>query len=425
MFYCFKVTPDQRDYLRFFWYEDNIFGKPIIEYRMCVHVFGNKPSPAVATYGLREIVKDADPDIREFVNKNFYVDDGLTSCEDATTAISLLQRTQAVLKNGGGIRLHKFASNSPEVVNAFPTEDIVKHVREFGLGNGDAPDQSSLGVIWNLKNDTFRFDVNLRDMPFTRRGILSLINGIFDPLGFLAPVLVRARVLLREMMESTNTWDEPLPLVFEQRWKSWKNSLSALKSLNIPRTYRKARPIDIISENLLVYCDASEQAVAAVVDLQTVTPVGTEVGFVIGKSRIAPKQGYTIPRLELCSAVLAVELAKTASTELDMSPTNIRYYSDSKVALGYISNTTKRFHTFVANRVNKITRFSTYQQWFYVASEKNPADQGTRCLDASRLSESVWLTGPRQPYTDEGRNSMFPLVEPQMDKEIRKEDICT
>jgi hypothetical protein len=82
MFYQFRVTENHRDYIRFFWYQDNDFSKPLIEYRMTSHVFGNTPSPAVATYGLRQAVAKSDEDVKSFVCDDFYVDDGLTSLTD-------------------------------------------------------------------------------------------------------------------------------------------------------------------------------------------------------------------------------------------------------------------------------------------------------------------------------------------------------
>lgn len=84
MFHCFLVREDHRNFLRFIWPKDNDLEKEIIEYRMRVHVFGNSPSPAVATLGLRKaaetaVTKNGDH-VTKFVRDNFYVDDGLTSC---------------------------------------------------------------------------------------------------------------------------------------------------------------------------------------------------------------------------------------------------------------------------------------------------------------------------------------------------------
>ena len=53
MFHNFKVCEPHRDYLRFIWHRDNDVQKPLADYRMTVHVFGNGPSPAIDTYGFR------------------------------------------------------------------------------------------------------------------------------------------------------------------------------------------------------------------------------------------------------------------------------------------------------------------------------------------------------------------------------------
>ena len=91
MFYQFRVTENHRDYIIFFWYQENDFSKPLIEYRMTSHVFGNTPSPAVATYGLRQAVAKSDEDVKYFVCDDFYVDDGLTSLTDKEQAIELVK----------------------------------------------------------------------------------------------------------------------------------------------------------------------------------------------------------------------------------------------------------------------------------------------------------------------------------------------
>ena len=100
----------------------------MIEYRMCVHVFGNSPSPAIATFGLRHAAKCAEPtygsDMKTFVDRDFYVDDGLTSLPNVQMAIDLMQRTQSALRKHGNLRLHKIASNSSEMMAAFPSEAL-------------------------------------------------------------------------------------------------------------------------------------------------------------------------------------------------------------------------------------------------------------------------------------------------------------
>ena len=114
------------DFLRFLWFENNKPGKPITEYRMNVYLFGNGPSPAVATFGLRKTAADGEKEFGEdamkFVYRNFYVDDGLVSLPIAKQAIALVTATQAMLRTAN-LRLHKVVSNSIEVMEAFPVEN--------------------------------------------------------------------------------------------------------------------------------------------------------------------------------------------------------------------------------------------------------------------------------------------------------------
>ena len=126
MFHSFLVQENHRDLLRFFWYKDNNLVKELTEYRMKVYVFGNTSSPAIATYCLRETAEvgeqEFSSDAKDFVDNNFYVNNGLKSIADSSKAIDLLHRTQAMLATAN-LRLYKIASNHPAVTQAFPSQD--------------------------------------------------------------------------------------------------------------------------------------------------------------------------------------------------------------------------------------------------------------------------------------------------------------
>lgn len=150
MFYSFTVREDHRNYLRFLWYRDNNFEKGLIEYHMRVHVFGNKPSPSIANYALHKTAGVASSsygeDVRDFVQRNFYVDDGLTSLPTKEEAIDLLTRTMDALMTLGKIRLHKFVSNDGEVMKNLPSEDLAKDLKEINLNSESLPVQRSFGL---------------------------------------------------------------------------------------------------------------------------------------------------------------------------------------------------------------------------------------------------------------------------------------
>lgn len=309
-----------RDYLRFYWYEDNNPHRKMIEYRMTVHVFGNRPSPAVATYGLRRAVRDADTEVVSFVNQDFYVDDALTSRPTPVEVIDLMRRTQKALDEEGKIRLHKIVSNVQEVLDAFPPDDLGKDIKDFSIGDDDNLVQHSLGLAWNLSSDCFIFQKPDADVPFTRRGILSKVNSIFDPIGFLSPLTICGKMILREMCTRSPSWDDPLSEEHRDRWESWSMSLDQLSTLRIPRMFVPSSLSLATDPQVLIFSDASETAIAAAAYLK----VNHYIGFIMGKSMLAPSAGHSIPRLELCGAVLATEIGEFVSDHLFIPTSSIR-----------------------------------------------------------------------------------------------------
>ena len=143
-----------------------------------------------------------------------------------------------------------------------------------------------------------------------------------------------------------------------------------------------------------------------------------QLGFALGKSKLAPQHGHTIPRLELCAALLSTELATFIQRHLDIPSQSIHYYTDSEVVLGYINNTTRRFYVYVANRVDKILMSSSPSQWYHVPTHLNPADQGTRPLKAQKFNDSTWLIGPKSFLPEQCEQFRHDLVDPDLDKEI-------
>ena len=179
MFHSFHVNPAHRDFLHFLWLEGNDPSKPITEYRMNVHLFGNGPSPAVATYGLRRMAVDGEEEYAEeaknfiYICCNFYVDDGLALLPTTQGAIDLVKGAQATLATAK-LRLHKVVSNSAKVMEAFPAEDQAKDVRDLGLRSDTLPVQQSLRVFWDLETDAFTFKVSARETIHQER---SLVNS--------------------------------------------------------------------------------------------------------------------------------------------------------------------------------------------------------------------------------------------------------
>lgn len=113
------------------------------------------------------------------------------------------------------------------------------------------------------------------------------------------------------------------------------------------------------------------------------------MGFIIGKVKLASRSKHTIPRLELCGAVLAMELAEPINREMDMGLD----VSNSKAVLGYMHNET-RFYVYVNNGVERIRSSARPEQWDYVPSDTNSAKLGTRFMFVDQLAGLIRLTGP-------------------------------
>lgn len=428
MFYCFVVRSDHRDYLRYLWYEDNDLSKRVVEYRMKVHVFGNTPSPAIAIYCMRRAAERGEAeygtDTRQFVERQFYVDDGLTSVATPEQAIDLITRTKQMLAESN-LRLHKVASNSEQVMEALPEQDRSKELKDLELGVDPLPLQRSLGLSWNLEMDSFTFLVSQEKKPYTRRGILSTVNSLYDPLGFVAPVVMQGKALVREL-STEQGWDTPLVPEKETQWNMWRDSLKALEDLLIKRCYVPVLLTSTQRRELCIFSDASTVAIGAVAYLRAIDPDDKpHVGFVMGKSRLAPRPAHTIPRLELCAAVLAVQVYELIRDEMDIDVDAVRFFTDSRIVLGYIHNSSRRFYVYVSNRVTRIRQSTHPDQWSYVPTDLNPADHATRFMPAEELQQSSWFSGPcfltREITEEILEPNAFTLVEPEADAEIRPE----
>lgn len=257
--------------------------------------------------------------------------------------------------------------------------------------------ERALGVRWFAESDELGFEIKRLHRPETKRGILSTVCSLYDPLGFAAPVTLAARSLIQDFWKAKVNWDEPLDDHFLGRWRSWNAQLPSLSELRIPRNYYL--PGTEFSEcqmQLHIFSDASETGYGASSYLSVKYPDGTiHCSFVMGKVRNAPVKFTSIPRLELQAAVLSTRIDKTLREELDLNIQSTTYWTDSEIVLYYLNNEKRRFQTFVANRVEEIRGNSRSAEWNHVPGTLNPADDASRGINPSELTRNHrWLRGP-------------------------------
>ncbi len=164
-----------------------------------------------------------------------YVDDVLDSCE-TTQEAQVLQRELSDLLRKGGFSLRKWSSNEPLVLKDILYEDKLASLQ---IEHGNLPAQKTLGVLWRAEEDVFTFQVEIPETKgnLTKRNVLSAIATLIDPLQFLAPFTLRAKVLMQEIWMAGIGWDDPLPSQLQTKWLQWKAELPELLQFTILAAY--------------------------------------------------------------------------------------------------------------------------------------------------------------------------------------------
>ena len=399
MYHRVHVPESDSELLRFLWFRDDDLDGEAEVWKMRSHVFGAVSSSSVASLALgccAEEGAERYPEAAKILMRNSYVDDVATATTSVKGAVKLAHDLKALCV-GGAFNMRKFTSNSAEFLKEIPVEDRGKNVKCLDLERDRLSSERTLGLKWEVESDSFCFEFKDKRKPVTRRGILSTVSSVFDPLGIIAPVTLRGKALLQRLCMSSCGWDDVIPVPLSEEWEDWLEQAERLDFVRLRRDI-SGPPGDVVSTELHIFADASETAHAAVAyvrrEVKNVTgETEVSVNFLFGKSRLNPiRIIQTIPRLELTSAALAAKVKLMLVPELDMSFESVSFWTDSMIVLNSIRNRTTRFKTFVANRLSFIRSASDVSDWNYVPSQLNPADVGSRGADPEGVK--LWLQGP-------------------------------
>lgn len=399
MFHQVKVPDDDSNLLRFLWWPGGDYNQALTEHKMTVHLFGATSSPSCASFALRKCAEDQSgqfkAEVVQTVLQNFYVDDCLKSVATDEAAISMCQDLMRICAYGG-FRLTKWVSNRRKVLDSIPKSELAGEMKTLDLDHDELPLERALGLNWCVESDTFKFKITIRDRPFTRRGLLSVVGSVYDPLGILSPVVLPAKTILQDLCRLKLGWDDDLPEHIKKRWSDWLASLPALENFSFPRCLKPEGFGDYGFAQLHHFADASEYAYGSVSYLLMRSASNKlHCAFMMGKSRVAPLRPPTIPRMELTAATVAVKMDGVLRRELQLDLDQSMFWTDSTVVLRYLQNETTRYRTFVANRVSDILKGSDVEQWRHVGTDKNPADYASRGQRVDEfLKNTSWVSGP-------------------------------
>ncbi|XP_043493915.1 uncharacterized protein LOC122518863 [Polistes fuscatus] len=363
MYRQIKIHPDDWDFQRILWVDEQLKESHL---QLTTVTYGTKA--AVRT--LLQLVED----------------------EGSNSVGKLIQTAHQLIRlcHAGGFPLAKWHSTSNQLLAELSSESG----EDSGISFDDC-DTKILGIRWSSQQDTFNFSAisPTHSNRFSKRLVLSEVAQIFDPLGFAAPVVIKAKMFLRSLWLHTLNWDDALPEPLITQWLSIRQDLTSLARLSIARWFNTFADSTV---ELHCFADASQFAMGAVVYLTVNSPsTGANVSLVCSKTKVAPLKRLTIPRLELSAALLLSTLLKHVYATLNMTITNVHLWTDSQVTLKWIKAHPSRWKDYVRNRVTKIQELTETAHWRHVPGTSNPADCASRGITTDQLEEhSLWWTGP-------------------------------
>ena len=427
-FLMVSVAAKDREFLRFLWVDDPNKDDPrVIAYRFTRVVFGVTASPFLLNATLRhhlELHSETHGEVVSKVLRSIYVDDVVTGSHSEEEAYKLYSGAKMLLKTGA-FNLRKFLTNSRSLQRKIDEEE--SPLRDNTTGASDSTETFTqvtlggtqglhdgehkvLGVAWNVSSDQIVFSLTelaeqAKNLEPTKRNVISLIGRFYDPLGFLAPIVVRYKIFMQALCEAKITWDETIPESLMKQWNQLVTVLAEAQPISIPRCYLDGVQGEVVAYRLCGYCDASLSAYVAVVYLWIETENGIMRKFVVAKTRVAPLKKQSIPRLELLSAVLLARLMDTVRSSLtpELKISSYHCFTDSKVALCWIRNVEKAWKPFIQNRVSEIRSLLPIECWRHVPGLKNPADIPSRgATPLELLVNKLWRDGPEPPIESIG-----------------------
>ncbi|XP_045459596.1 uncharacterized protein LOC123670134 [Melitaea cinxia] len=391
MYRMVRVADEDTDYQRLLWRSSP--HEPIKHYKLLRLTFGTACAPYLAVKSLQTLANEEQlkyPTAAKITKTDYYMDDLLSGCDTEEQATNIYNEMNNLM-NSGGFQLQKWSSNS---------EALLQYIGKNKRDDHELPLKVNsvvkvLGLSWNRDTDCFEYTVNLPEpkQPVTKRHILSEIAKLYDPLGWIAPVVVIAKIIMQKLWKSGLEWDEPIDNILLAEWNRYRENLAYIKNLSIPRWLHYSNAISI---ELHVFADASQAAYGAAVYMRVINEERVYVNLITSKTKVAPiEKQISIPRLELCGAALAAKLILETSQVLCVPKNKLFAWTDSTIVLAWLKGGPSRWSTFVSNRVSDILNTVDFERWGHVSTDINPADCASRGLQGSELlNHSLWWNGP-------------------------------
>ncbi|XP_038107025.1 uncharacterized protein LOC119766508 [Culex quinquefasciatus] len=374
----------------------------ISTYELNTVTYGTKPAPFLATRTLKQLAMDEKerfPLAAKVACEDIYMDDVITGTNDLDSAIDLRNQLDKMTVSCG-FRLRKWACNRAEVLYDVEEDNLAIPCAD-GINLDRDPSVKTLGLTWFPSTDEFMLKFTIPetdpDEPLTKRNVLSKIASIFDPHGWFGATVTTAKVFMQQLWTpgidgKRLEWDQPLPSMMGENWRKFEEQLPVLSSVRFARCVVIPNATSV---QLHCFSDASTKAYGGCVYVRSENAKGeVMVRLLASKSRVAPLKVQTIPRLELCGAVLVAQLFKVLREALDI-PVDAYFWTDSTCVLCWLGSIPTTWNVFVANRVSKIQNITEGFRWQHVPGLQNPADLISRGISPQDIVDNeFWWFGP-------------------------------
>nr|CAD2175834.1 unnamed protein product [Meloidogyne enterolobii] len=379
-FLMIELEPEDREVCKFLWAKDPMqppTGENLAVYRFCRVAFGVVSSPFMLAAVIRAHLAKFGPEQDAVLFRNVYVDNLLIECENVDEARTKAVAAKEVFKQAK-MNLREYISSSTDVMSALPEEDKLQQKQA-----------KVLGITWDVQSDEVLFELPAMksNSTITRRTVLSVLAGIFDPLGLIGPCTLEAKKFFQKLWDESHGWDTELSIGESEHWKricaDWNGSIIRQERFVLGQN------TDI---QIHVFTDASEASYAAAVYLRS----ESKTRLVFSKVRLTPRKArekMTIPRMELMGVLLGVRATAFVSAQIHRSITATHLWCDSQIVLAWIKSKETQ-PVFVENRLREI-RKQENMTFHYVNTSFNPADVATRGTTAAQLMNTkLWWNGP-------------------------------
>ncbi|XP_062703686.1 uncharacterized protein LOC134286128 [Aedes albopictus] len=404
MYHQLRIRASDKSAQRFL-YRSNASSSPTI-FVMDVATFGSTSSPCSAQYIKNQNAQEYSeefPDAVEAIVGKHYVDDYLDSTFTVCEAIERAEQV-AYIHSKAGFNIRNWVSNSPEFLRHFDGQRDNRLIH-FNCDKSTYTERV-LGMSWNTEADVFVFAAVLHDdlQPYlkgeklpTKRILLRIVMSCFDPLGLWALFTVFGKIIIQDLWRNGCSWDEVVDDDSAKKWFKWIELLLRVQAMRIPRCYfPDANPDDYQDLELHVFADASEEAYGCVAYLRVLVNGQPRVALVSAKSKVAPLQYTSIPRMELLAAVLGARLAAAVKANHSVKVKSVMFYIDSATVLSWINSDHRKYKQFVAYRIGDILSLTNPHEWSWIPTKNNIADVLTKWGKHGPPIESdgEWVRGP-------------------------------